>query len=86
MDNVVNVYLCTMEDKIIVYKTFENPIEANIILTRLKDSGFSCFLSGEHTASMRPLFDASISGIQLHVFENEVSAIEELLAEDNELQ
>lgn len=74
-----------MEDKIIVYKTFENPVEANIILTRLQDAGFDCFLSGENTAGLRPLFDSSISGIQLHVFENEVAAIEALLAEDPEL-
>jgi hypothetical protein len=74
-----------MEDKIIVYKTFENPMEANIILTRLQDAGFSCFLSGENTASLRPLFDSSISGIQLHVFENEVLAIQELLTEDSQL-
>ena len=73
-----------MEDKIIIYKTFENPIEANIILTRLKDAGFSCFLSGEHTASLRPLFDASISGIQLHVFEKEVAEIEKFLAEETD--
>jgi hypothetical protein len=73
-----------MEDKIVIYKTFENPIEANIILTRLKDAGFSCFLSGEHTASLRPLFDASISGIQLHVFENEVAEIEKFLAEETD--
>lgn len=71
-----------MEDKIIVYKTFENPIDAHFVLTRLKDAGFSCFLSGEHTASLRPLFDASISGIQLHVFENEVAEIEKFLQEE----
>lgn len=71
-----------MEDKIIVYRTFENPIDAHFVLTRLKDAGFSCFLSGEHTASLRPLFDASISGIQLHVFENEVAEIDKLLADD----
>ncbi|WP_379083957.1 hypothetical protein [Pedobacter sp. UC225_65] len=74
-----------MEDKIIVYKTYENPIEANIIMTRLKDAGFSCFLSGENTAGLRPLLDSSISGIQLHVFENEVRAIDQLLAEDVDL-
>jgi hypothetical protein len=74
-----------MEDKIIVYKTYENPIEANIIMTRLKDAGFSCFLSGENTAGLRPLLDSSISGIQLHVFENEVGAIDQLLAEDVDL-
>ncbi len=72
-----------MEDKIIVYKTFENPIEANIILTRLKDAGFNCFLTGENTAVIYPVFDISISGVQLHVFENEVEAINALLAEDH---
>lgn len=74
-----------MENKIVIYHTYENPIEANIILSRLRDAGFNCFLSGETTASLRPLFDASISGIQLHVFENEVPEIQELLAEDGEL-
>jgi len=73
-----------MEDKIIVYKTFEDPIIANIIYTRLQDAGFNCFLSGENTAGLRPLFDSSISGIQLHVFENEVEAISEFLAADVE--
>ena len=71
-----------MEDKIVIYKTFENPMDAHFVLTRLKDAGFSCFLSGEHTASLRPLFDASISGIQLHVFENEVAEIDKFLAEE----
>jgi hypothetical protein len=74
-----------MEEKIVVYHTYQDPIEANIILTRLKDAGFNCFLSGETTASLRPLFDVSISGIQLHVFEGDVAAISELLAEESEL-
>jgi hypothetical protein len=72
-----------MENKITVYKNFENPIEANIVLTRLQAAGFSCFLSGENTASLRPFFDASISGIQLHVFEKDVEAIQKLLAEND---
>ena len=75
-----------MEDKIIVYKTFENPIEANLVMARLKDSGFNCFLSGENTASVYPVFDASVSGVQLHVFENEVEEIDKLLAEESNLE
>jgi hypothetical protein len=74
-----------MEDKIVVYKTFENPMEANIVLTRLKDAGFNCFLTGENTALVYPVFDISVSGVQLHVFENEVEAIDKLLAEDEAL-
>lgn len=75
-----------MEDKIVVYKTFEDPIIANITFTRLTDAGFKCFLSGENTAGLRPLFDASISGIQLHVFESDLAAIVEFLASDAELE
>lgn len=74
-----------MEDKIVVYTTFQDPVEANIVMARLKDAGFNCFLTGENTALVYPLFDTSISGVQLHVFENEVEAITELLAEDGEL-
>ena len=71
-----------MEDKIVVYKTFENPMEANLVMLRLKDAGFNCFLTGENTALVYPVFDTSISGIQLHVFENEVEEIDKLLAEE----
>lgn len=72
-----------MDDKIIVYKTFESPMEANIVLAKLQDAGFECFLTGENAALVYPVFDTSISGIQLHVFEHDVKAIEEFL-NDNE--
>lgn len=71
-----------MEDKIIVYRTFENPMEANIVLTRLQDAGFECFLTGENAALVYPVFNTSISGIQLHIFEKDANAIDQLLAED----
>lgn len=74
-----------MEDKIVVYKTFENPMEANVVMARLKDAGFNCFLTGENAAMVYPVFDISVSGIQLHVFENEVDEIAKLLAEDASL-
>ncbi len=68
-----------MDDKIIVYKTFESPMEANIVLAKLQDAGFKCFLTGENAALVYPVFDTSISGIQLHVFEREVETIEQFL-------
>ena len=71
-----------MDDKIVVYKTFENPMEANVVLSRLKDAGFNCFLTGENAALVYPVFDTSISGVQLHVFENELEEINKLLAEE----
>ena len=72
-----------MDDKIVVYKTFESPMEANIVLTRLQDAGFSCFLTGENAALIYPVFDTSVSGIQLHIFEREADAITQLLTSDD---
>lgn len=71
-----------MDDKIIVYKTFDSPMEANIVAAKLKYAGFDCFLTGENVALVYPVFDTSISGIQLHVFEQDVAAINGFLATD----
>ncbi|WP_410220443.1 hypothetical protein [Pedobacter sp.] len=73
-------------DKIVIYKNYENPIEAQITLTRLRDAGFECFLSGENTAWLRPMLDSSISGIQLHVFEKDIPEISRFLQEDLPLE
>ncbi len=67
-------------NKIVVYKNFRNPLEAQMILLRLQDAGFDCFLSGENTAWLRPLLDSSISGVQLHIFEKDIAAITAFLA------
>ena len=74
------------DNKIVVYKTFENPMEANIVKSRLLDAGFECFLSGENAALVYPVFNTSISGVQLHVFEKDVHAIEQFLTEDEALE
>ncbi len=74
------------ENKIVVYKTFENPMEANIVKSRLLDAGFECFLTGENAALVYPVFNTSISGVQLHVFENDVTAIDQFLTEDEALE
>lgn len=74
------------DNKIVVYRTFENPMEANIVKSRLLDAGFECFLSGENVALVYPVFNTSISGVQLHVFEKDVHAIDQFLTEDEALE
>ena len=72
-----------MNDKTVVYKTFYNPIEGNIVKARLEDSGFSCFLADENVSTIYPLYNQAIGGIKLIVFEDDVDQINQLLAEDN---
>jgi len=70
-----------MEDKIIVYSTYYNPIEANIIKARLEDSDIPCFLTDENIATIQPLYNQAIGGVKLNVFERDVERINQLLAE-----
>lgn len=72
-----------MNDRTIVYSTYYNPIEANIIKARLEDSGFSCFLADENVSTIQPLYNQAIGGVKLVIFERDVDQINGLLAEDN---
>jgi len=75
-----------MNDRTMVYSTFYNPIEANIIKARLEDSGFACFLADENVATLNPLYNQAIGGVKLIVFERDVEEINALLAEENVLE
>ena len=72
-----------MNDRTVVYSTYYNPIEANIIKARLEDSDFACFLADENVSTIQPLYNQAIGGVKLIVFERDVDAINQLLAEDN---
>ncbi len=71
-----------MEDKIVVYSTYYNPIEAQIVKARLEDSGIPCFLTDEHVATINPLYNQAIGGVKLNVFEKDIAQIELLLKEE----
>lgn len=72
-----------MNDRTVVYSTYYNPMEANIIKAKLEDSGFACFLADENVATLNPLYNQAIGGVKLIVFERDVAAINALLAEDH---
>ncbi|QNR83442.1 DUF2007 domain-containing protein [Pedobacter riviphilus] len=74
-----------MNDRTVVYSTYYNPMEANIIKAKLEDSGFACFLADENVATLNPLYNQAIGGVKLIVFERDVEAINALLVEDNSL-
>ena len=75
-----------MSNKIIIYKTFYNTIEANIVLARLKDGEFPCFLADENISTLQPLYNQAIGGVKLMVFEKDKSTIDQVLAQENTLE
>lgn len=70
-------------DKIVVFETYYNPIEANIVKARLIDSGIQCFLSDENTITINPLYTQALGGVKLHLFERDVAAATSILQDEN---
>jgi len=70
-----------MQDKIIVFETFYNPIEANIVKSRLMDSGIQCFLSDENMVTINPLYTQALGGVRLHLFERDADLARNILGE-----
>ncbi|HTM98005.1 MAG TPA: DUF2007 domain-containing protein [Pedobacter sp.] len=73
-----------MEDKIVVHSTYYNPIEANIVKSRLEDSEIPCFLTDENVATINPMYNQAIGGVKLHVFEKDIERINVLLSDKHE--
>jgi len=72
-----------MDDKIVVYSTYYNPIEAHIIKSKLEDSEIPCFLTDENVATVQPLYNQAIGGVKLNVFEKDIERINALLTEEH---
>lgn len=51
----------------VTLKAFDNYFTANILLTRLRDSGIECYLKDEYTITIDPLLSNALGGIKLIV-------------------
>jgi hypothetical protein len=63
------------EDKIVIYETFADPINAHIVKGLLESNGIQCFLSDEYMVSLKPILNQAIGGIKLNVFEKDIELI-----------
>ena len=62
-----------MENKLVVFKTFNNPIEANITRGLLETHGIECFLQDENTVYVNPVYTTALGGIKLWIKESDYS-------------
>jgi len=63
----------------IAIQSYDNYIDANIILARLQQEEIICWLQDENTATTMPFLSNSIGGIKLMVAEPQVPRALELL-------
>lgn len=71
------------DEKIVVFAVYDSVIDANIIKTKLDAYGIPCFLTGENISNLYPLPANGFSGTRLHVFEDDVDQIKELLKHES---
>jgi DNA-directed RNA polymerase subunit RPC12/RpoP len=75
-----------MDDKIVVIRRFDSPIEANIIKGLLEANEIQCFLSDENIIGLNPLYNPAIGGVKLQIFEKDIEIVEKILAENHEIK
>ena len=75
--------LAHVEDKIIIYESYDTGIMANLAKTKLDAYGIPCFLTEENFTSLYPFRNDIFPGVRLHVFEMDKDRVKEIL-EDGE--
>jgi hypothetical protein len=74
-----------IEDKIITFERYYDPMLAHIIRTRLEDNGIPCFIADDNIISANPIYNNAVGGIKLKIFERDLDRCRELLAESGDL-
>ncbi|MBS1521745.1 MAG: DUF2007 domain-containing protein [Bacteroidetes bacterium] len=73
------------DDEILTFRTFYNPMEAEIIRTKLEANGIPSFIADESLGVLYPVYNQGGGGIKLKVFARDVERCEEILSEENPL-
>ena len=62
-------------------RSFDNYIEANLVLGMLQEEGINCHLKDENTITIDPLLSPAIGGMKLMVYETQAQRANEILME-----
>lgn len=66
-------------DKIVVYETFIDPINAHIVKELLDSYGIECFLSDENMVTLNLMYSQAVGGVKLNAFEKDIDQITSIL-------
>jgi hypothetical protein len=73
------------QDHIVVFRSYENNMDANLAKSKLDAYGIPCFLSNENAANLYPIQNARFS-MRLHIFQNDEEQVRQVLSESVYLQ
>ena len=69
-----------MGKEIVLYRTFDSAVEANIVKDVLETNGVPCFLSNEIFSSVLPLTNSTVGAIRLNIFAEDVAKADTILS------
>lgn len=76
----------TKEDQIITFKTFYDPMLAQIVRAKLEANGIECFLSDESMAAFNPLFDSTTGGVKLNILAKDLQLATQIADADDAIE
>lgn len=63
----------------IAVRSFDNYMYANILMSRLKEEGFDCYLKDENTVTIDPLLSPALGGIKVMVLEQDLARANQVI-------
>jgi hypothetical protein len=70
------------EEPIITFRTYFDPMLAQIERSRLEDNDIPCFIADENIAVMNPLYNTAIGGIKLKIFKCDLERCNAILTDE----
>jgi len=74
-----------MDDKIVTFQSYYDPMLAHIVRTRLEANGIQCFVADENTIGANPLYNQAVGGVKVKIFERDMEKCREILASEGDL-
>src|ERR1700761_828248 len=74
-----------VDDKIITFESYYDPMLAHIIRTRLEASGVSCYIADENTIGANPLYNQAVGGVKIKIFERDLSKCRQILETNGDM-
>ena len=67
--------------ELITFRTFNNPIEAHLLRTKLESEGIPSFLFDENIMAFNPFYNSALGGVKLKINKLDLERVEEILRE-----
>ena len=67
--------------ELITIKTFDNPIEAHMMKSKLESENIMCFLFDENIVGLNPLYNITVGGIKLKINRSDIQKAIEIIDE-----